>query len=150
MTQWPPVPIPPAGSGYCTNVVGVGIDLAKVSEVRDSIQRFGDRYLNKLFTLDEVDYCRLSADPAPRLAARFAAKEATIKALKVEGAQPAWTSMEVRRSPLGWCDEIRLTGKARTLADERGISRLLVSLSHEDNEAVAIVVATRDVAPSES
>jgi holo-[acyl-carrier protein] synthase len=125
------------------NVAAVGIDLTLVSDVRDSLAHFGDRYLRRVFTAREyADSCS-SADPAPHLAARFAAKEATLKALKVEGAQPEWTSMEVRRHPLGWCDEMHLTGSAARLAAHRGVDRLCVSLSHEGDAAVAVVVATR-------
>jgi len=124
------------------NVVSVGIDLTLISDVRESIAYFGDRFLRRVFTPREyADSCS-SADPAPHLAARFAAKEATIKALKVDGAQPTWTSMEVRRHRLGWCEEIRLTGRAASLAERQGIDRLLVSLSHEGDAAVAMVVAT--------
>jgi holo-[acyl-carrier protein] synthase len=126
-------------------VVSVGIDLVSVSEVRESLTTFGDRYVKKLFTARELEDCQSSTDPVPRLAARFAAKEAAIKALKVDGAQPAWTSMEVMRSPGGWCDEIRLNGRALKLAEQRGVCRLLVSLSHEEDSAVAIVVATRSL-----
>ncbi len=125
------------------NVVAVGIDLIKVRDVRDSLAEFGERYLRRLFTNRELIDCCSSADPIPRLAARFAAKEATIKALKVNGCQPVWTSMEVWRNPLGWCDEMRLSGAAARLAVERGVGRLHVSLSHEDDAAIAVVLATR-------
>jgi holo-[acyl-carrier protein] synthase len=124
------------------NVVAVGIDLTLVPDVRDSLATFGTRYLNRVFTPREYADACSSADPAPHLAARFAAKEATIKALKVEGAQPEWTSMEVWRHPMGWCDEMRLTGSAARLAASRGVDRLFVSLSHEGDAAVAVVVAT--------
>jgi holo-[acyl-carrier protein] synthase len=125
------------------NVVAVGIDLIRVRDVRDSLGEFGERYLRRLFTNRELIDCCSSADPIPRLAARYAAKEATIKALKVNGCQPVWTSMEVWRNPLGWCDEMRLSGAAARLAVERGVGRLHVSLSHEDDAAIAVVLATR-------
>jgi len=124
------------------NVVAVGIDLIKVRDIRDSVGEFGERYLRRLFTNRELIDCCSSADPIPRLAARFAAKEATIKALRVNGCQPVWTSMEVGRDPSGWCDEMRLSGTAARLAVERGIERLHVSLSHEDDAAIAVVLAT--------
>jgi holo-[acyl-carrier protein] synthase len=138
----PPAPL--ACSAGCSNVVAVGIDLTHVSEVRESVRVFGDRYLSRVFTARELEDCNSSLDPLPRLAARFAAKEATIKALRVEGPRPEWTSMEVWRSPVGWCEEVYLSGLALRLARNRGIARILVSLSHEDDEAVAVVVATRD------
>lgn len=122
--------------------MAVGVDLVHVGEVRDSLTRFGDRYLERLFSPRELADCRASTDPAPRLAARFAAKEATIKALRVEGCQPVWTSMEVRRNAGGWCDEMALSGRAQRLATERRIGQILVTLSHEIDLAIAVVVAT--------
>jgi holo-[acyl-carrier protein] synthase len=139
-----PGPLPPMVES-ALGVVGVGIDLTHVSEVRDSIRIFGDRYLYRVFTERELADCRTSSDPVPRLAARFAAKEAAVKALRVEGPRPPWTSMEVSRDPGGWCDEVRLRGAALRLARARGIGSMLVSLSHEADAAVAVVVATRDV-----
>ena len=121
--------------------VGVGIDLTSVSQVRDSLRDFGDRYLHRVFTTTEIADSSVSQDLVPHLAARFAAKEATIKALHVDGAQPPWTSMEVRRHQSGWC-EMHLSGTAARLAEARGIDRLAVSLSHEGDLAIAVVVAT--------
>jgi holo-[acyl-carrier protein] synthase len=122
-------------------VIAVGIDLVSVPDVRQSCCDFGERYLRRVYTAHELEECGQSADPAPRLAARFAAKEATIKALSVEHAQPPWTSIEVWRHPRGWC-EIRLTGQAARLAAERRIDRIAVSLSHEGDMAAAVVLAT--------
>ena len=112
----------------------MGIDLTSVAQVRQSLRDFGDRYLHRVFTPTEIADCCASQDPAPHLAARFAAKEATIKALTVEDAQPPWTSIEVRRHPSGWCG-IHLTGEAARLAQARGIDRFAVSLSHEGDLA---------------
>ena len=139
--EMPTVPVPPSLRDG-EQVVSIGVDVIHVSDVRRSLAEFGDRYLYRMFTPGEIDDCGASSDPVPRLAARYAAKEATIKALRVEGAQPAWTSMEVSRHPLGWCEEMRLTGRAGVLAGLRGIRRVLVSLSHEHDVAIAMVVAT--------
>jgi holo-[acyl-carrier protein] synthase len=128
--------------GHST-VVSVGVDLVQISDVRSSLERFGDRYLQRIFTDREVADSARGDDPAPGLAARFAAKEATIKALRVDGPIPNWTSMEVRRNRGGWCDEMILTGHAAELAVRAGIARVSVSLSHESDFAVAFVVATR-------
>jgi holo-[acyl-carrier protein] synthase len=127
---------PPAG-----HVVAVGIDLVDVSEVRQSIDHFGVQYLNRIFTPAEQAQCAESSDPTPHLAARFAAKEATIKALTIEGPIPTWTSMEVQRDSAGRC-RMSLTGSAARLARDRGIDGLLVSLSHGADMAIAVVVAT--------
>lgn len=127
---------PPAG-----NVVAVGIDLADISAVRDTIDHFGAQYLDRIFTPGERAQCAESFDPAPHLAARFAAKEATIKALMIDGPIPPWTSMEVQRQSAGFC-RMHLTGSAARIAKDKGIDGLIVSLSHDAGMAIAIVVAT--------
>ncbi len=118
----------------------MGVDLADVSEVQKSIDHFGNHYLDRLFTPLERAQCAESSDPIPRLAARFAAKEATIKALAIEDLIPPWTSVEVRRQAAGNC-VLHLTGMAARIAGERGIDGLFVSLSHEGGMAIAAVVA---------
>jgi holo-[acyl-carrier protein] synthase len=127
--------------------VRVGVDLVPVADVAESVERFGARYLDRVFTPHEVDCCR-RADArtgrapgisAESLAARFAAKEATLKVLRPDGWRPDWRSIEVRRTRGGWC-EIHLSGAAATLAAEAGIDALEVSLTHESMVAVAVVV----------
>jgi holo-[acyl-carrier protein] synthase len=122
-------------------VVAVGVDLASIEELRQAINQFGERYLHRLFTERELAECQSRADPAPHLAARFAAKEATFKALRLEGPQPPWTSIEVYSDQDGRC-ELRLTGAAAALASERGIAKLVVSLTHEGDMAAAVVVGS--------
>jgi holo-[acyl-carrier protein] synthase len=122
--------------------VRVGIDLCSVDDVAASVARFGDRYLRRIYTDHELEYC--GSDPvrsSERLAARFAAKEATVKVLRPRDARPDWRTIEVRRDPGGWC-EIALTGTAAQLAREEEISALALSLSHESGMANAVVVAT--------
>jgi holo-[acyl-carrier protein] synthase len=116
--------------------IGVGIDLASTDEVRDSIRRFGDRYLKRVYTSGELSDC--GGDPA-RLAARFAAKEATTKALRAPDRLP-WQSIEVQRDLTG-APELALTGAAEVLAAKRGCRRLAVSLTHERDHVAAVVVA---------
>ncbi len=122
--------------------VRVGIDLCSVQEVAESVATFGDRYLRRIYTDDELEYCgRDGARSAERLAARFAAKEATLKVLRPCGARPEWRSIEVCRDPAGWC-ELSLTGHAALLARDAAIGSLALSLSHEAGLANAVVVAT--------
>jgi holo-[acyl-carrier protein] synthase len=127
-----------------TMTVRAGTDLTSVSEVEFAIAQFGDRYLSRIFTEHELD----SAQGTPHviassLAARFAAKEATLKVLRPSG-QPDeavdWRSIEVRREPTGWCS-LRLSGEAKVLADRAGVTDISVSLSHEGEMASAVVVA---------
>ncbi len=121
--------------------VRVGVDLVSVEDVRCSAEQFGSRYLARVFTSHELGCCPGDVSlAAPGLAARFAAKEATIKVLRVVGAQPEWLSMEVWRNEGGWC-EMRLSGAAARLAEEARIKDMAVSLSHEGGMAAAVVVA---------
>ncbi len=125
----------------------VGVDLVVVADVARSVHRFGDRYIDRVFTAHEIMCCRTpdrSREPSTAyfvesLAARFAAKEATVKVLRPEGPRPDWRSIEVHRDPGGWC-EIRLRGRAAELAMDAGIAELAVSLTHESTMAAAVVV----------
>ena len=120
----------------------VGVDLVEVNEVLASIERFGDRYVRRLFTDDEIAYCRARPEvEGMRFAARFAAKEATIKVFRAEE-RPDFRTIEVRRSKGGWCDLV-LHGAAKDMADAAGIDGLSLSMSHEPGHAMAVVVARR-------
>jgi holo-[acyl-carrier protein] synthase len=122
----------------------VGTDLVPVEHVADSVARFGDRYVGRVYTAHEVSCCQGTPSVvAAGLAARFAAKEATIKVLRPVGNQPDWRSIEIRRDPGGWCD-VHLTDEAARMAREQGISNLAVSLTHEAGMAAAVVVAVCD------
>jgi holo-[acyl-carrier protein] synthase len=116
----------------------VGTDLVRVHEVAASITRFGDRYLRRVYTDHELTSC--GGEPS-RLAARFAAKEATIKVLRPADARPDWRAIEVRRHASGACD-LHLSGTAAAQASAAGITSLAVSLSHEGDLATAVVIAT--------
>jgi len=121
----------------------VGLDLVQISQIASSVERFGRRFLDRIFTPRELRYCL--ADPgtsAMRLAARFAAKEATRKVLRVDSEGVGWRSIEVRRSPAGWC-ELALHGDAGALARRKGFVAFSVSLTHEADCAGAVVVAER-------
>jgi holo-[acyl-carrier protein] synthase len=121
--------------------VRVGVDLTSIDAVEASLVRFGPRYTDRLFTARELEDSRgtLSAR-ASSLAARFAAKEATIKALRVGHDAPEWTEIEVRRVPDGWCS-LHLLGQAATLAQRAGLDQWSLALTHEANMAAAVVVA---------
>jgi holo-[acyl-carrier protein] synthase len=124
----------------------VGVDLVDTAAVASSVQRFGRRYLERLFTEHELDCCRVTGGfSIPSLAARFAAKEAAIKVLEPPDAQPSWRSIEVRRLASGAC-RLELSEEAARRAAQLGIDALAVSLTHEADLAAAVVVAL--VAPS--
>ncbi|MBU8895174.1 holo-ACP synthase [Corallococcus sp. M34] len=123
--------------------VVVGTDLVQVSAVAASMERFGMRYLERLFTPDELAYCLREPRAAPeRLAARFAAKEATFKVLRVHEEPVPWRTIEVVRSPEGYCD-LALHAEALALARARGLTGFCVSLTHEADYASAVVIAER-------
>ena len=121
----------------------VGIDLVRISRVASSIERFGDRFISRLFTADERRYCEASAPLAPgRFAARLAAKEAVLKVLLREDEPVSPRSIEVRRHAAGHCDIVLHDGAA-ALAARAGIAALALSMSHEGDYAAAVVVAER-------
>jgi len=119
----------------------VGIDLVAVSQVREALHTHGERYLQRIFTEHELACCRTPAGLSPEsLAARWAAKEATIKVLQPVGHQPEWTRMEVRRQSNG-ASTLELTGTAADLAEVAGITSLSLSMTHEGHYAAAVVFA---------
>jgi holo-[acyl-carrier protein] synthase len=121
--------------------VRVGVDLASIAAVRASIERFGDRYTHRCFTDREVEACSGSPEVrAASLAARFAAKEATVKALRAGPYGFDWRSVEILRQPDGGC-AIALHGSLAELAARDGVGELSVSLTHEGAVAAAVVVA---------
>jgi holo-[acyl-carrier protein] synthase len=115
----------------------VGIDLVQVSRIAGSLESFGERFLQRIFTASEVAYAR-TGETVPRLAARFAAKEAARKALRLDGV--GWSEIEVVRHPNGACD-LCLHGAALAAAESLGARELSLSMSHEGDYATAVVVA---------
>jgi holo-[acyl-carrier protein] synthase len=122
--------------------IRVGLDLVAVQTVADSLSAHGDRYLGRIYSPAEVADCRTADDGVDpqRLAARFAAKEAAFKVLRVGDEAVAWTDVEVVRDRSGWVS-LSLSGRAATLAEAAGIAEFAVSLSHEQGCAAAVVIA---------
>jgi holo-[acyl-carrier protein] synthase len=119
----------------------LGIDLVRIADVRAALQRFGDAYLARVFTPGEIDDCRARGQgQLESLAARFAAKEAVVKALEAGEDAIAPRQIEVRRSPSGAC-VLTLHGEALEAARACGVSGWAVSLTHEGEYAAAVVVA---------
>lgn len=122
-------------------VVGLGTDLAEIARVRRSVERFGSRFLERIYTPGEIAYCLRKKDAAESLAARFAAKEAGAKALGTGISRGvSWQEFEVRREPSGK-PSLWLSGRAAELAAELGINRLSLSLTHTRDLAMAVVIA---------
>lgn len=120
-------------------MIGLGIDAVEVDRFRRVLART-PRMAERLFTDGERAYGARFTDPAPRLAARFAAKEATMKALGVGLGAVDFLDVEVTTAPSG-APSLRLTGRAAALAGERGVTRLHLSLTHTDVVAEAVVAA---------
>jgi len=123
-------------------ILGLGTDLVAVTRVEAILARHGARFLARVFTPGEQEDCQGRGRPALHLAARLAAKEAAMKALGTGWGQGVgWLDIEVRsagRTP----PRLTLSGAARLEAERRGIRQTLVSLTHDGDYAVAVVVAT--------
>jgi holo-[acyl-carrier protein] synthase len=125
-------------------ISGIGIDLVSIPRMRATIARWQDRFLRRVFTEAEIAYCRERADPAPHYAARFAAKEAALKALGT-GLQLGvhWREIEVRRERTQ-APTLVLTGRSREIGLFKGGTRMLLSLTHEGDYALAQAMLVGD------
>ena len=116
-------------------MVSVGVDIVDVHRIEGAIDRWGDRFLERIYTPDEIAYCRTVVHQGESFAVRFAAKEAFAKALKI-GKISVWREVEVVRGE-GPRPSVRLHGAARSLVGGR---RVDLSLSHASSHAVAVVL----------
>lgn len=121
-------------------ILGTGIDIVEVPRIAQSIERFGERFLQRVFTAAEIRYCETKANRAERFAARFAAKEAAMKAIGtgLRGGV-SWRDFEVGREP-GGRPTMLLHGKAAQVAAGLGVRRSHLSVSHTEEHAVAYVI----------
>jgi holo-[acyl-carrier protein] synthase len=121
-------------------IVGIGTDLAEIARIEQSIARFGQRFLERIYTPGEIAYCQSKKSFAESFAARFAAKEAAAKALGTGISHGvSWHEFEVRRESTGR-PILHLTGRAAELAAALGVTRLSLSLTHTKGMAMAVVV----------
>ena len=120
--------------------IGIGIDVIQNDRIADSLKRFGDRFLGRIYTEAEAEYCNACARPEIHFAARFAAKEAAFKALGTGWAGGVrWRDVEVRRLPSGK-PELLLHGVALERASALGATRFYVSLTHDHTISAAVVI----------
>jgi holo-[acyl-carrier protein] synthase len=125
-------------------IVGSGVDIAETERIQHGLETYGDRFVKRVFTQQEIEYCNRFKNRAERYAARFAAKEAAFKALGTGWAQGVrWRDVEVVHLPSGK-PEIVLTGKALDVAQGLRVSRISVSLSHANRYVVAHVIFESD------
>jgi holo-[acyl-carrier protein] synthase len=121
-------------------ICGIGIDVAQNERIGQSIERFGDRFLNRIYTEEEVRYCKKCAYPTIHFAARFAAKEAAFKALGTGWAAGVkWRDVEIRRLASGQ-PVLHLYEEALARATSMGATRFLVSLTHDQLVSCAVVI----------
>ncbi len=121
-------------------IVGTGIDIVEVPRVAAVLERYGRRFLDRIFTAEEIRYCDSKANRVERYAARFAAKEAAMKALGTGWRHGVrWRDLEVRRLP-GSRPTLAFAGKAAEFAARLGMARASLSLSHTSAEAIAQVI----------
>lgn len=121
-------------------IVGMGVDIIEVPRVRAAIERFGERFLRRLFTPGEIRYCESKANKYERFAARFAAKEAALKAIGTGLSRGiSWQDVEVVREPSGR-PTLAFTGKAAEFAKRLGSQRASISITHTELVAFAQVI----------
>jgi holo-[acyl-carrier protein] synthase len=122
------------------SVIGIGIDLVECARIQRSLDRFGDRFLHRVFTDGEIEYSMSMKFPARHLAARFAAKEAVSKAFGTGiGKAMGWRDIDVRKRTSGE-PFLVFAGPADQLAKQRGVTTALITLSHTEHHAVAMIV----------
>ena len=119
---------------------GIGIDVVEVSRIEESIAEFGQKFLDRIFTANEQEYCQKQKRCAMHFAARFAAKEAVSKAFGTGiGKDVGWLDLEVLRKPSGE-PEVVLGGRAREFAEQNKVAGIKVSLTHVEHYAAANAV----------
>ncbi len=121
-------------------IVGSGVDIAEVPRIRESIERFGDRFLHRIFTDGEISYCEQKASRFESYAARFAAKEAGMKALGTGWSHGVrWRDIEVVRVR-GQRPTLQFHGEAAAIAAELGTKNIALSITHTSEQALAHVI----------
>ncbi len=124
------------------DIIGIGIDLVRITRIREADQRWGKRFRERVFTPVEIGYALDHASPYPRFAGQFAVKEAVLKAVGTgwrEGIR--WTDIEISHAPSG-APRVTLSGRTGEVFREKGGERIYTSITHEEEYAVAQVVIT--------
>jgi holo-[acyl-carrier protein] synthase len=122
------------------SVIGIGVDLVECVRIRHSLDRFGDRFLQRVFTEGEIEYSMSMKFPERHLAARFAGKEAVAKAFGTGiGKAMGWRNIDIKKKESGE-PFLVFSGPVEELAAKRGVTSALITLSHTEHHAVACVV----------
>ena len=121
------------------SVLGIGVDLVECERIQHSLDRFGEKFLRRVFTDGEIEYSMSMKFPARHLAARFAGKEAVSKAFGTGiGKAMGWRNIDIRKKKSGE-PFLVFSGPAKELVAKRGVTSALITLSHSDHYAVATV-----------
>ena len=122
-------------------IYGIGVDLVNIERIEKAVTRWGERFIERVFTAEEAYMCSRRATAASSFALRFAAKEAVLKALGTGmRGRMKWTDVEIANDDLGK-PEIALSGESASVAEKMGVSQVLVSISHTREHAVASAIA---------
>jgi holo-[acyl-carrier protein] synthase len=122
------------------SVLGIGVDLVECARIERSLDRFGEKFLRRVFTESEIEYSMSMKCPARHLAARFAGKEAVAKAFGTGiGKAMGWRNIDIRKKKSGE-PFLVFSGPAQEVATKRGVVSALITLSHTDHHAMACVV----------
>ncbi len=122
------------------NVIGHGIDIIECERIKAVWDRHGDRFLQRVFTPGEIQYCLAKKDPLPHLAGRFAAKEAVLKVLGTGWrGEIGWTDVEVTHTTSG-APKIVLTGHSACIAQQLGIQMVQISITHTKRYGAASAI----------
>lgn len=121
-------------------IYGIGMDLVQIRRIQEALQRWGERFQNKVFTPGEIRYCQKKRNSSPNFAARFAAKEAFVKALGIGIRRGVhWRDVEVQRGALGK-PVLKLTGRAAEMCRREKIEGVFLTLTHDGEYSAAMVV----------
>jgi holo-[acyl-carrier protein] synthase len=121
------------------DIIGLGVDLTDIPRIAATYERYGERFLRRIFTDGEIAYCMRRRDPVPSLAGRFASKEAAMKALGTGHSQGVlWKDIEVVR--VGGPPQLRLHGGAARRAEAMGVVKSVLTITHSEALAMAQVI----------
>ena len=124
-------------------IFGTGIDIIEIDRIKNSIQKYSDRFKNKIFTQKEIDYCHSQADPAKHFAARFTVKEAVLKCFGTGMTGGIlWKDIEVDRLKSGQ-PILNLYGKGKKICNQLKLNQIHISITHDKSHAIAHAIAEK-------
>lgn len=127
--------------GYVRMIYGTGLDIIEVSRIKKSLDKHEGRFEERIFTSQEIDYCRSKPDPSKHFAGRFAAKEAVLKSLGTGLADGiAWKDMEITNEQTGR-PVLNISGRGKEIFESLSLKQIHISISHDNAYAIAQAVA---------